>query len=125
MVAELAQRNGVDICVKVKGHARYCDVTAGRVLPIDKWGNDGADALAVAGAEVHAVSNEIVELCKRRALMARAAQSMMLKVLKARADAERVLKGEAIQQEELDDVGDDPWQTQSPMYVPHPRSGVG
>ena len=53
-------------------------MSAGRVLLIDKWGNDGADALAVAGAESHAVPDDIVAMCKQRAKMARATHSMML-----------------------------------------------
>ena len=54
--------------------------------------------------------DEIVALCKQRAKMARATHSMMLQILKARADAERVLKGDAIDQSfvDSDDVGDDP-----------------
>ena len=102
-------------------------MSAGRFLPIDKWGNDGADALAVAWAETHAVPDEIVALCKQRAKMARATHSMMLQILKARADAERVLKGDAIDQSfvDSDDVGDDPWSSHRSMFVPHPCSGEG
>ena len=102
-------------------------MSAGRVLLIDKWGNDGADALAVAGAESHAVPDEIVALCKQHAKMARATHSKMLQILKARADAERVLKGDAIDQSfvDSDDVGDDPWSSHRSMFVPHPCSGEG
>ena len=34
---ELARRGNIDQFVKVKGHSKDCDVSAGKVLPIDKW----------------------------------------------------------------------------------------
>lgn len=49
----------------------------------------------------------------------------MLQVLKARAAAERTLKGEVVEQNG-DDLGDDPWaELHTRMLVPHPRSGEG
>ena len=123
--AELARRGSIDQFVKVKGHAKDCDVRAGRVLPIDKLGNDGADALAVAGAETHAVPDDVLALCRRRTKMARASHYMMLRILKARAAAEQTLRGEVVEQHG-DDLGDDPWsELDTPMYVPHPGSGEG
>ena len=48
MSAILSER-GTDVrVVKVKGHATDVDVQRGRVDPIDKFGNDAADELAVA-----------------------------------------------------------------------------
>ena len=123
--AELARRANIDQFVKVKGHENDRDVRAGRVLPLDKWGNDGADALAVAGAGTHAVPDDVLALCKRRTQMARASQYMMLQILKARAAAEQTLRGEIVEQYG-GDSGNDPWSyLDKPMNVPHPRSGVG
>ena len=39
----------------VKGHAKMIDVQRGRTTLLDKYGNDGADELAVAGAAQHPV----------------------------------------------------------------------
>ena len=92
--------------------------------PIDKWGNDGADELAVAGAQTHAPPCDVVKQCERRVRAAHATQSMMLRILKARARMEQAIKGS---NEEIlgDDMGDDPWNMDMPMYVAHPRSGEG
>ena len=46
----------------VKGHARDVDVELGRMTLQDKKGNDGADQLAVAGAALHQVPADIVQL---------------------------------------------------------------
>ena len=48
----------------VKGHAKKIDIARGRSTELDKWGNDGADALAVRGAETHRVSDSIVQSAK-------------------------------------------------------------
>ena len=58
---------------QVKGHAKDSDVRAGSVQPIDKWGNDGVDQLAVACAEMHAAPCDFVNKCERRATAAHAA----------------------------------------------------
>ena len=44
---------------KVKGHATNIDVQRGHVLACDKFGNDGADEFACAGADQHAVSEGV------------------------------------------------------------------
>ena len=80
---ELARLGKMDQFVKVKGHAKDCDGSAGGVPPIDKWEHDGADALVVAGAESHAVPDAIVVLCNQRAKIAQAKRSMMLQMFKS------------------------------------------
>ena len=45
----------------VKGHAMRLDIQRGRSSQLDKWGTDGAGALAVAGADMHCVPSEIVQ----------------------------------------------------------------
>ena len=48
------------VCVSwVKGHATEADVRRGRATALDKWGNDGADALAVLGAALHRAPEEV------------------------------------------------------------------
>ena len=72
---------------KVKGHATNEDVDRGRVLLEDKTGNDGADALARAGAVCHEAPHELVETAKLRRYGAEQVQKMMLEILKARRAA--------------------------------------
>ena len=68
----------------VKGHAKAIDVKRGRTTHEDKIGNDGADALAVAGAAMHEVSAEIVAAASLRKRNAVHVQQMMVAILKAR-----------------------------------------
>ena len=124
LLTELAQRNEVDTFVKVKGHAKDSDVRAGSVQPIDKWGNDGADQLAVAGAEMHAPPRDLVNICERRAVAAKATHSMMLRILKARRRTEKDIRG-TNEEDNLQDLGDDPWNMDVPLCIAHPRSGEG
>ena len=72
----------------MKGHAKQIDIDRGRSTEEDKQGNDGADALAVAGAKQHEVPSEVLEAAKKRKLWAGIVQQMMLAVLKARLLAE-------------------------------------
>ena len=74
---------------RVKGHAKQIDIDRGRTTEEDKKGNDGADALAVAGAQLHPVPTEVLEAAKNRKQWAICVQQMMLAVLKARLHAER------------------------------------
>eukprot|EP00660_Eupelagonema_oceanica_P019587 gene19587-biopygen10791 len=76
----------------VKAHASEADVAAGRVARADKVGNDAADALAVAGAALHGVPPERVAAARRRALVARAVQRLMLDVAWERARARERLE---------------------------------
>ena len=84
----------------MKGHATRCDIARGRSTELDKWGNDGADALAVAGAALHAVPVPagILEAARQRTSTAKSkntkcVQRMMLAVLKARLQAEQTQSG--------------------------------
>ena len=60
LAAELQSRNSCVSVTWVKGHATRLDIARGRSSEADKFGNDAADVLAVAGAWLHAVSNDIV-----------------------------------------------------------------
>ena len=78
------------VCVSwVKGHARRVDVERGRATEEDKIGNDGADALAVAGAALHTVPVEVVGSARQRRQCATSVHKMILAVLQARLRAER------------------------------------
>ena len=74
----------------VKGHAKRVDIARGRTTEYDKKGNDGADALAVAGARMHRVLADIVRrACERKAVPKRV-QKYMVTVLKTRLHAEAI-----------------------------------
>ena len=60
----------------------------GRVAQEDRQGNEGADALAVAGAKRHAIPAEVVRAACERRHLARTVQRMMLEILRARLEAE-------------------------------------
>ena len=66
------------------GHARRVDVLKGGSTREDKFGNDGADALAVAGAASHAVPADVVEGAQCRTHLALNVHSMMLAIVCAR-----------------------------------------
>ena len=120
-----ARGEGYTCFVKVKGHAKDHHVKSGLVLPIDKFGNDGADKLAVQGAKLHAVPAPVLAVKQRRLTQAKATHRMMLKVLSARRIAEHDL-GLASQQENDEcDHGDDPWNSHVTLFIAHPRSGEG
>ena len=72
----------------VKGHAKQLDIDRGRTTKEDKMGNDEADALAVAGAKLHAVPSEVLEAAKTRKESGIRVQQMMVTVLKARLTIE-------------------------------------
>ena len=57
---ELSTRVHPVTVIWVMGHEKMIDVRRGRTSLADKSGNDGADALAVAGAELHAVDSDII-----------------------------------------------------------------
>ena len=79
----MTRKHDVHVCW-VLGHAKLVDVRRGRTSLIDKVGNDGADALAVAGAATHAVSSDIVECAALRRHVAMHVHAMMLAITKAR-----------------------------------------
>ena len=89
MLAKELRTRATNVCVSwVKGHATRVDAERGRTTEEDKTGNDGADALAVAGAALHTVSVEVVGSARQRRKCATSVQKMMLAVLKARLRAE-------------------------------------
>ena len=72
----------------VKGHAKRIDILRGRTTEEDKRGNDGADGLAVDGANLHPVSPEVLDSARHRKTCAVQVQRMMVTVLQARFQAE-------------------------------------
>ena len=70
------------------GHAKAIDVARGRTTREDKVGNDGADALVVAGAASHAVPSEVLDRAAERRHMANSVHAMMLHVLHERLSCE-------------------------------------
>eukprot|EP00973_Karenia_brevis_P057571 8007831-Karenia_brevis.AAC.1 len=65
---------------KIKGHSTWQDVGMGRVQPEDKRGNDHADALAVAGAALHAVRPRDRQKIVARRLLALELHRMMVEI---------------------------------------------
>ena len=73
---------------------------------VNSAGNDGADALAVAGACLHQVPAEVlVDACERKE-MAVNIQRMMIKILQARAEAECNSFVEAVDVDRGSEMGD-------------------
>ena len=85
LASDLLARTSTVQVMWVKGHAKRIDVLRGRTTEEDKRGNDGADALAVKGADLHAVPAEVLQA---RKACARLVQRMMVAVLQARFQAE-------------------------------------
>ena len=82
---EARQREGVTVVVsKVKGHAKWKDVMSGAVRAQDKYGNDAADRLACAGADVHATPAGVLRQARARTTLGVAVQAMMVNILEAR-----------------------------------------
>ena len=79
----------------VKGHSTRTDVERGRTTDEDKRGNDGADALAVAGARMYSACPEVVSAARKRQKWAVSVQQMMLSVLQARYAAEHATQRDA------------------------------
>jgi len=80
-----------EVCVSwVKGHAKRVDIARWRTTEEDKKGNDGADALAVAGAHMHRVPEDILRRACERKQVAKCVQKYMVAVLKARLHAEAI-----------------------------------
>ena len=91
LALELSGRQTEVLVSWVKGHAKSIDIQRGRTTHLDKWGNDGADALAVTGASlhVHSVPRELVQCARHRKIHAKNVQGMMVAVLQARFRAEQ------------------------------------
>eukprot|EP00973_Karenia_brevis_P027613 3806226-Karenia_brevis.AAC.1 len=65
----LESKNPGDVLVtKVKGHATAEDVRTGVITATDRFGNHGADRLAVAGAALHAVERDVIVKAQARRL---------------------------------------------------------
>ena len=77
-------RSASTLFIKVKGHATAADVSEGKVRPEDKIGNDTADQLACAGADGHAVPEEVVLKAKLQRHAAVEVHGMMLEILAER-----------------------------------------
>ena len=60
----------------------------GRTTSEDKFGNDGADKLAVAGAATHRILSEVVVAAAERRRIAMQTHKMMLAILIARQSQE-------------------------------------
>ena len=88
LASELSSRGSAVHVSWVKGHAKQVDIERGRTTEEDKLGNDGADALAVKGAQLHPVPSEVLESATQRKQWASAVQQMMVAVLQARLLAE-------------------------------------
>ena len=72
----------------MKGHAQQIDVVRGRTTSEDMNGNNGADMLAAAGANMHQLPAEVVSAAQERKEVAVQVQQMMVSILKARFLAE-------------------------------------
>ena len=110
--------------VKVRGHAKEKHIRSSEVSALDKWGNGAADELAVAGARAHAIPDHVRKAAAQRKMHAKATHRMMFRILHARRIMESHLAGECTH-DDADEVGEEPWCSQCPMYVPHPCSGEG
>ena len=78
--------------------------------------------LAVEGGAVHSAPAHLVAAYNRRRVMSKATHKMMLRILEARKQAERVI-GFASPDDNVE--SENPWIFEEDMYVPHPRSGEG
>ena len=77
------------------------DVQRGRTTLLDKYGNDGADELAVAGAAQHPVDTDIVSMSDLRKKQAKDVHRMFIAIVK-----ERRVQESCLNQALHDDVGD-------------------
>ena len=77
----------------------------------DKHGNDGADVLAVAGAELHAVDKDIVAMSTGRREIAKKVHDMFIAIVRARREQEHCLNTTG--HEDVGDRGSDPGDCQT------------
>ena len=82
----LDQAPGRVLTTKVKGHATWRDVEAGRVMLQDKVGNAHADRLAGAGADMHHAMVELERAATERHNLAKHVQRIMVSILVDRAE---------------------------------------
>ena len=104
---ELRTRAMTVVVSCVKGHAKQIDIDRGRTTKEDKKGNDSADALATAGANMHSAAPEVVEEAEQRMDVALSVQRMMLAILHARALEETAFQNETTDAEHVADRGSD------------------
>ena len=82
----LKERAGDSVVMtKVVAHATAIDVRSGRTTAFDKWGNDNADVLAVAGAMGHPERTDR-EKRLQDMLVVTSVQRMMMDILTAREE---------------------------------------
>jgi len=100
----LAERMPGSYCVtKVKGHVDATEVLAGKYLGIDKFGNDAADALAVAAAGRNRIGIESGIRQEATIVWAVRYHKMMVEIAQARSKA---MLSEAVHaQSEASDTG--------------------
>ncbi|CAE8600524.1 unnamed protein product, partial [Polarella glacialis] len=96
------RETGSVLFTKVKAHASHVDVRRGCVLAEDKFGNDQADALAVAGAAIHPVDNAARSNAVRRMLVIRSTQRMMIEIV-----LERASRAKSRRQQQADDQAEE------------------
>ena len=88
----LLQFSHFSLFSKVKCHATATDVAQGRVAPLDKHGNDAADALARKGAASHALPAHVVRTTMHRFAVTQSVQQMMVDIMLARAACQPVVE---------------------------------
>ena len=77
----------------MKGHAKQIDIDRGLTTLEDKYGNDGADELAVAGAKSHEILHAVLVNASLRKSSAKQVQGMMICIIKAHMVEEARLIG--------------------------------
>ena len=108
---EFASRSSAVKVTWVKGHVKQIDVTRGRCTKEDKEGNDGADALARAGAQLHAIPAEVLEAAQQRRHWATSVQQMMVTIVHTRQLAEQGVVDGSDMCDRGSDTGDDVFDT--------------
>ena len=76
------------------------------MLARDKFGNDGADLLAVEGAASHSVPPGIVARAHARKAAAKGLHRMMLDIVAFRRGCELALRGELLAEDEIPEFED-------------------
>ena len=115
---------------KVKGHATEQEVATGLVDAIDKFGNDGADALAREGAALHPAPQDSIQQALYQKSAAMNLQAMMVEILAARraAEAASVELDDAVEPEhELVAIDSEACQPSVPAtaFAFHAPCGIG
>eukprot|EP00973_Karenia_brevis_P011381 1540514-Karenia_brevis.AAC.1 len=101
-----ARTVGTFCVTKVKGHASYDDLSAGRVLAIDKQGNDAADALAVAGASINPKATGRIALARQLTVTTNV-QKMMVDIFMLRESKRQAQQAESAGMDASTDSNED------------------